>query len=100
MKRNLVLVSLTLVLSAALVGCATSGDMERVQANQRELDAKVDQAVQEAKAAKAEAAAAKEQADAATARADSAVKAAEERERIADEKAKQAEQSFQKSMKK
>lgn len=101
MKRIFVLISMVMVaVPAALTGCATSGDLERVQANQKALDARVDQAVQESQAAKAEAAAAKQKADEATARADSALKAAEERERIADEKAKQAEQNFQKSMRK
>ncbi|MRR20892.1 hypothetical protein EG827_11975 [bacterium] len=100
MKKTLVLISMMLVLPAALIGCATTGEMEKVQAEQRILDAKVQQAVQDAQAAKAAADAAKVKADDATVRADSAIKAAEERERIADEKAKQADLAFQKSMKK
>ena len=99
MKKTLVLISM-LVLPAALIGCATTREMDQVQAEQRILDAKVQQAVQDAQAAKAAANAAQAKADEATVRADNAVKAAEERERIADEKAKQADLTFQKSMKK
>ncbi|WP_298267119.1 Lpp/OprI family alanine-zipper lipoprotein [Geobacter sp.] len=100
MKRALLLISMMLVLPVTMIGCATSGDLEKVQADQKMLDAKVEQAVQDAQAAKAAADAAKTKADDATARADSAVKAAEERERIADEKAKKADAAFQKSMRK
>ncbi|MBT1073936.1 Lpp/OprI family alanine-zipper lipoprotein [Geobacter grbiciae] len=100
MKGILLLIAMLLVLPVTMIGCATSGDLERVQADQRMLDAKVEQAVQDAQAAKASADAAKAKADDATARADSAIKAAEERERIADEKAKKADATFQKSMRK
>jgi murein lipoprotein len=93
MKTNLLAISVMLVLAATFMGCATSGDLEKVQAQQKLIDAKADQAVQDAQAAKASA-------DAAQARADDAVKKAEERERIADEKAKRADAAFQKSMKK
>jgi len=89
-----------LVLAAAMTGCATTGEMEKVQAEQKLLDAKVEQALQDAQAAKVAADAAKLQADDATARAESAEKAAQERERIADEKAKMADAAFQKSMRK
>lgn len=100
MKARLLALSMMLVLAAALTGCATTGEMEKVQAEQRLLDAKVSQALQDAQAAKVAADAAKLQADEATARADSAEKAALERERIAAEKAQQAEAAFQKSMRK
>lgn len=100
MKGILLLIAMLLVLPVTMIGCATSGDLERVQADQKMLDAKVEQAVQDAQAAKASADAAKAKADDATARADSAIKAAEERERIADEKAKKADATFQKSMRK
>jgi len=92
---------------AFLAACATSGDLEKVQAQQNAIGAKADQALQDAQAAKASADAAKARADEAAARADTAAKAAEERERIAaekekvaDEKAAQAEAVFQKSMRK
>ncbi len=100
MKKHLVLFSLMLVLPATLIGCATTGDMEQMQAQQRLIDAKADQALKDAQAAKAAADAAKVQADESSARAENAIKAAEERERIADEKAKQADATFQKSMRK
>jgi murein lipoprotein len=100
MKKCLLLISMMLVLPITLIGCATSGDLEKVQAQQKMIDAKADQALQDAQAAKAAADAAKVQADEAAARAADAEKAAQERERIADEKAKKADASFQKSMRK
>ncbi len=93
MKTNLLAISMMLVLGAALTGCATSGDLEKMQAQQKLIDAKADQALQDAQAAKADANAAK-------ARADEAEKKAAERERIADEKAAKADAAFQKSMRK
>ena len=92
MVKSLLAISMMLAL-AAMTGCATSGDLEKVQAQQKLIDAKADQAVQDAQAAKAAA-------DAATARADDAEKKAAERERIADEKAAKADAAFQKSMRK
>jgi murein lipoprotein len=100
MKKILLLISMMLVLPITLIGCATSGDLEKVQAQQKLIDAKADQALQDSQAAKAAADAAKVKADDATARADEAEKAAAERERIADEKAQRADAAFQKSMRK
>lgn len=100
MKKCFLLISMMLVLPVTLIGCATSGDLEKVQAQQKLIDAKADQALQDAQAAKAAADAAKVQADDAAARAAEAEKAATERERIADEKAKKADAVFQKSMRK
>jgi murein lipoprotein len=100
MKTSLLVISMMLVLGTTLTGCATSGDLERVQAQQKLIDAKADQAVQDAQAAKATADAAKLKADESSARADNAIKAAEEREKIADEKAQKADAVFQKSMRK
>ena len=80
MKTSLLVISMMLVIGTTLTGCATSGDLERVQAQQKLIDAKADQALQDAQAAKAAA-------DAAKLKADDAEKAAVERERIADEKA-------------
>jgi murein lipoprotein len=100
MKKSLLLISMMLVLPVTLIGCATSGDLEKVQAQQKLIDAKADQALQDAQAAKAAADAAKVQADDATARAKEAEKAALERERAADEKAQRADAAFKKSMRK
>ena len=100
MKKSLLLFSMMLVLTALMVGCATTGDLEKVQTQQKLIDAKADQALQDAQAAKTAADAAKVKADETSVRADNAIKAAEERERIADEKAKKADDAFKKSMKK
>jgi len=93
MKRTLLVISMMLVLPVTLIGCATSGDLEKVQAEQKLINAKADQALQDAQTAKAAADAAKLQADVAE-------KAALERERVADEKAARADAAFQKSMRK
>ena len=100
MKKILLLISMMLVLPITLIGCATSGDLEKVQAQQKLIDAKAEQALQDSQAAKAAADAAKLEADQANARAAEAEKAAAERERIADEKAQRADAAFQKSMRK
>lgn len=95
-----VLLGISMVLAFGLWGCATSSDIERVEAQDKVIDAKADQAIQDAQAAKAAAQEAQAKADAAAARAEEALKKAEEREQIAAEKEKQAEALFQKSMKK
>jgi len=100
MKKGILLASMMFFPSVSLMGCATSGDLEKMQAQQTLINAKADQALQDAQAAKAAADAAKLTADTATARAEEATKQAEERERIADEKAKKADAVFQRSMKK
>lgn len=106
MKKRLLVIAMGLAF-AALTGCATTGELEKVQAQEKMTGAKADQALQDAQAAKAAADAAKLQADAAAARVEKAVKLAEEREksaaekeRAADEKAAKAEAVFKKSMKK
>ena len=107
MKTRFLALTMMAVLATTLSGCATSREMERVQADQKLLDAKAEQALQNAQAAKAAADAAKLQADAAAARAETAVKNAEEREKaaaekeqLADEKAAKAAAVFQRSMRK
>ena len=107
MKMRFVALSMMAALALTVAGCATSREMEKVQADQKLLDAKAEQALQNAQAAKAAADSAKAQADAATARAETVVKNAEEREkaaaekeRLADEKAAKAEAAFQRSMRK
>jgi murein lipoprotein len=93
MRKILLGISMVLVLALGMWGCATTSDLEKVQAQQKAIDAKADQAIQEAQAAKAAA-------NEATMKADAAVKQAEERERIAAEKEKKADALFQQSMKK
>jgi murein lipoprotein len=100
MRKILLGISMVLVLALGMWGCATTSDLDKVQAQQKATDAKVDQAIQEAQAAKAAANEAKMKADDAAAHAENAIKMAEERERAAEEKQKQAEALFQKSMKK
>jgi len=100
MKRKLLVFSMMLVPAITVMGCATSGDLEKMQAQENLIGAKADQAQQDAQAAKAAADAAAVKADAAAARAENAVKVAEEREKVADEKAKKADAAFQRSMKK
>ena len=96
MKKVFLMISMMLVLAVTMIGCATSRDLERVQAQDKVTSAKADQALQDAQVAKATADAATVKADAAAARAENAVTMAEERER----KAERAEDAFRKSMKK
>ena len=56
MKKSLLLISMVLVLTALMIGCATTGDLAKVQAQQKLIDAKADQALQDAQAAKTAAA--------------------------------------------
>jgi murein lipoprotein len=100
MKKRLLLVSMMLGIAMSVTGCATSRDLAKVQAQEQVIDAKADQALKDAQAAKAAADAATLKADAAATRAEKATQAAEERERIADEKAAKADAVFQKSMRK
>ena len=100
MKKTLSLLSMVLILAFSLLGCATTAELEKVQAQEKLIDAKADQAMQDAQTAKAAADAAALKAEQAAARAEDAIKKAEERERIAEEKAKMAEEAFKKSMKK
>ncbi len=107
MKKSLLMISMMLVLAIAVGGCATKGDLARVETQEKLIGAKADQAAQDAQSAKAAADEAVLKANEAAARAEEAVKRAEERERIADEKARiadekaaRAEAVFQKSMKK
>jgi len=107
MKKRLLTMSTMLVLALAMGGCATTGDLEKVQSQQMLTGAKADQAAQDAQAAKAAADAATLKAEAAATRAENALKMAEERAKIADEKAKvadekaiKADEIFRKSMKK
>ncbi|KAA0889105.1 hypothetical protein F6V25_14000 [Oryzomonas japonica] len=100
MKKSILLVAMMFFPAITLMSCATTGDLEKMQAQQKLIDAKADQALRDAQAAKAAADAAKLNADAAAARADAATKEAEAREKIADEKAKKADAVFQRSMRK
>ena len=52
MKKGLLVISMMLVLAITLGGCATQGDLEKVQAQEMQNRAKADQAAQDAQAAK------------------------------------------------
>jgi murein lipoprotein len=106
-KKRILVISIMLALAIAVGGCATKGDLEEVQAREKAIGAKADQAAQDAEAARVAADEAVRKAEEAVARAEEAERRAEERERIAaekerlaDEKAKKAEEAFEKSMKK
>ncbi|NLN60155.1 MAG: hypothetical protein GX147_05505 [Deltaproteobacteria bacterium] len=103
MKKRFLMISLMVVFALALGGCATTGDLERVQAQERETSAKADQALQAAEDANTNALKAAE----AAARAEEALKAAETRAAeaeakaaAAEERATKAEGAFEKSMRK
>jgi hypothetical protein len=66
MKRAILGTFMTL-LAGTVMGCATHGDLAKVQDQQNQIAAKADQALQEARSAKTTAEAAKMQADAANA---------------------------------
>jgi murein lipoprotein len=107
MKESLLVISMMLVLAITVGGCATKGDLQKVQSQEMLIGAKADRAAQDAQAAKTAADAATLKAEAAATRAENAVKMAEEREKMAEEKAKiseekakRADAAFQKSMKK
>ena len=105
--KSLIMIAMMLVLAGTLGGCATTGDLEKVQSQQMVTNAKANQAAQDAQAARAAADAATLKAEAAATRAENALKLAEERAKAADEKAKiadakavKADEVFRKSMKK
>lgn len=92
--------AMMLMVGLGVAGCATSGDIQRVQTQERLIAEKADQAWQEAQSAKAAAEAANVKAEAAAARAEAAAKAAEQRESMAAERAARADAAFEQSMKK
>ncbi len=107
MKRASLMIFAILTLAFVIGGCATKGDLKEAQARDMAISAKVDQASQDAQAAKSAADEALLKANEAVAAAEAAEKRAEEREqiaaereRMADEKASQAEDIFKNSMKK
>ena len=99
MKKSFLVIAI-MVFAVTLVSCATKSDLAQVQAQEKLIGAKADQATQDAQAAKAAADEATLKANEAAARAEEAVRRAEERERIADEKTAQAESAFERSMRK
>jgi len=96
MKKSLLMISIMLVFVIALVGCATTGDLEKIQAQEKQTSIKADQALKTSQDANE---AAMKATDAAT-RAENAAKMAEERAQKAEERAKKADAVFERSMKK
>lgn len=103
MRKGLWVVCIMLVSAALLTGCATTGDLEKVQAQEKLINMKADQALQASQDANANALKAAEAAN----RAENTLKLAEERAKIAEERARMAEErakileeSFRKSMRK
>ena len=76
MKKSLFLITMMLVLPSLMIGCATTGELQKVQAEQKMTDAKADQALKDAQAAKSAADAANVKAAETSGRAESAIKAA------------------------
>lgn len=96
MKKSFLMISMMLVFAIALVGCATTGDLEKIQAQEKETSVKADQALKTSQDANEAAMKANE----AATRAENAAKAAEERAQKAEERAQKADAVFQKSMRK
>jgi len=82
-------ISIMFVLSLTLTGCATKGDLEKVQAENQQLNMKADEALKESQDAKA-----------AAMKANDAAVRAEERAKLAEEKAQKSEAIFERSMRK
>ncbi|MBP1734480.1 MAG: hypothetical protein H6Q53_767 [Deltaproteobacteria bacterium] len=59
MRKSLWVISMMLVLAITVAGCATKGDLQKVQSQEMLIGAKADQAAQDAQAAKAAADAAR-----------------------------------------
>ena len=73
MTKCLLVISMMLAFAIAAGGCATKGDLERVQAREKMIGAKADQAAQDAQAAKEAAESAILKANEAAARAEEAI---------------------------
>jgi murein lipoprotein len=86
MKKSLLVISTVLTFGVAVMGCATKGDLDRMQAREQQLNLKTDQALK-----------ASQEANETAKRASQAVEAAEERARIAEEKARIAEEKAEKA---
>ena len=89
MKKNLFVISTILVFGITAAGCATKGDLERVQAQEQQTNLKADQALK-----------ASQEATEAVKAADERARAAEERAKIAEARAERADAAFKGSMKK
>jgi len=108
MKKSLLILSIMLGLAIILAGCATTGDLEKLQSQINQINAKADQSLKASQDAKDEAGTAKtnvnaqvEQANAAAMKAEAAAARAEGAAKTAEGSQKaEAEAVFKKSMKK
>ena len=96
MKKSLLVLSIMLILAITLMGCATTGDLEKLQRQENQTNLKADQALQAAQDANAAAT----RAENAAKIAEDKAKMAEDRAKIAEDKAEKADVIFKKSMKK
>ena len=76
MKKSLLMIAMMLVFAITLAGCATTRDLEKVQAEGQQSNAKAEQALKEAQEAKAAAEEATNKAAEAAIRAENAAKMA------------------------
>jgi len=109
MKKGLLAIATVVVFGVIAMGCATKGDLEKMQAQRQQTDLKADQALQASQQASEAAMKASQAADL---KADQALKAAQqanEAAQVADQKAQAAEaqaeaaranNTFKQSMKK
>ncbi|OPY62277.1 MAG: hypothetical protein A4E57_04023 [Syntrophorhabdaceae bacterium PtaU1.Bin034] len=80
MKKTLVVISTMFVFGISVMGCATKGDLEKVQAQEQQTSLKADEALKASREANENAI-----------KAADAVRAAEERAKVAEERAAEAE---------
>jgi murein lipoprotein len=92
MKKVFLVITTMLVLAMAVGGCATKGDLEAVEAREKAMAVKADQAAQDAEEARMAADEAITKANEAMDRAEQAEKRANEREALAAEKERMAEE--------
>jgi murein lipoprotein len=96
MKKNLLAILAVFAFGITVMGCATKGDLEKVQAQEQQMNLKADQALKASQEANESARKASEAAK----MADERARAAEERAKIAEERAERADAMFKGSMKK
>jgi murein lipoprotein len=96
MKKTLLAISIVFVFGVAVVGCATKGDLEKMQAQEQQTNLKADQALKASQEANENAVKASEAVKMAEVRAEKA----EARADVAEARADKAESAFKRSMKK
>lgn len=103
MKKSIFVVLVMFAFAVILTGCATKGDLEKVQMQEQQTNLKADQALkasQEANEAAAKAAEAARLADERAKAAEERARMSEERTKAAEERAEKYDATFKKSMKK